>query len=173
MSGTVKSAVQNAFLPQLLVVTAFLPGQAKESIGGTGKQPIIVELFTSEGCSSCPPADRIAIRLQENSENGREIIVLSEHVDYWNYLGWQDKYSLAQFTARQQDYARALGQHSVYTPEAVVDGLYSVVGSNERSLHEAIERCALNPKASLHLRVVLLLSTSLKSCRHLPVLHEL
>lgn len=116
----------------------------------TANQPILIELFTSEGCSSCPPADILLSHLQNSSSNISNVVVLSEHVDYWNYLGWQDPYSSQQFTVRQHEYARALRQNSVFTPEAVIDGVYGINGSDSKSLGEAIRQCSPNTKALLN-----------------------
>src|ERR1700744_5694418 len=87
------------------------------------KAPVIVELFTSEGCSSCPPADVLLAKLPK-AFGDVEIIPLSEHVDYWNHLGWKDRFSAPLFTERQQDYGRTFHMESVYTPEIVVNGQF-------------------------------------------------
>jgi hypothetical protein len=109
--------------------------------------PVVVELFTSEGCSSCPPADRLLSGLQQRRtlENA-ELILLGEHVDYWNNLGWKDRFSSSDFTNRQQEYARSLGLPSGYTPQAVVDGHIDVLGNDQPSLERAILRAAEAPK---------------------------
>src|SRR5207244_6474025 len=93
--------------------------------------PILVELFTSEGCSSCPPADAVLARLHEKQPvPGVEIVALSEHVDYWNYIGWRDPFSDEQFSDRQSRYAKAVGRGRVYTPQVIVDGRLDVLGSD-------------------------------------------
>src|SRR2546428_12779716 len=95
---------------------------------------VLVELFTSEGCSSCPPADAVLARLhREQPVPSVQLIVLSEHVDYWNSLGWKDPFSAAVFSDRQGRY----GGH-IYTPQAVVDGRADLLGSDERGLVRAV-----------------------------------
>jgi len=113
---------------------------------------VIVELFTSEGCSSCPPADALLKQLSERqSVQGAQIIALEEHVDYWNHLGWQDPYSSIEFTQRQSDYAQVFGTDGVYTPQMVVDGQREFVGSRSLAAKEAIEKAANRPKAEIAL----------------------
>lgn len=109
---------------------------------------VVVELFTSEGCSSCPPADNLLMRLGR-ALPGVEVIPLSEHVDYWNQLGWTDRFSSPLFSARQQDYGRAFHLESVYTPEMVVDGETEFNGSDGSRAQQAILNAAREPKAVL------------------------
>src|SRR5271166_5943636 len=108
--------------------------------------PVLAELFTSEGCSSCPPADALLMKLDKMQPvAGAQIIVLSEHVDYWNSLGWKDPFSSPQFSRRQADYARLLGSE-VYTPQLVIDGRVQLNGSDGRDIQAAIARAAAKPK---------------------------
>lgn len=125
--------------------------EAASPLGSNGKRaPVIVELFTSEGCSSCPPADKVLAELERSqSVEGAEIIALSEHVDYWNYIGWSDPFSSEAFSARQQAYAPVFRNDGVYTPQMVVDGQAEFVGSNLARAQTAIARAAKLPKAEV------------------------
>jgi hypothetical protein len=100
--------------------------------------PVIVELFTSEGCSSCPAADRLLARLEQTQPvPGAQVVAIEEHVDYWNQLGWTDPFSSPQFRARQNDYAVAFHASDIYTPQMVVNGQSQFVGSDaNRAYHE-------------------------------------
>jgi hypothetical protein len=130
------------FRSALLVSTAlFLTAVSADS----SRAPILVELFTSEGCSSCPPADRLLQRLDP------ETIVLSEHVDYWDHQGWKDRFSSHAFTERQEAYARLFRLDSTYTPEMVIDGAAEFVGSDSGRAAGEIAKAARRPKAEVRL----------------------
>jgi hypothetical protein len=116
--------------------------------------PVIVELFTSEGCSSCPPADAVLIDLIEHQPvPGAEVIGLSEHVDYWDRQGWRDPFSNHSFTQRQNAYSASTGSSEVYTPEMFVDGGAPFVGSDRSQAISFITRAAAKPKPVVSLRV--------------------
>jgi len=100
--------------------------------------PTVIELFTSEGCSSCPPADRLLSELSRDKR--RSVIALSEHVDYWDYLGWKDPNSSRAFSDRQNLYAHKMRLASVYTPQVVVNGVAEAVGNNRASIEDAISK---------------------------------
>lgn len=104
----------------------------------TPRGPIVLELFTSQGCSSCPPADRLLDKLARDSNGERALAPLAFHVDYWDDLGWPDPYASPAWTERQRQYARALGDSSVYTPELVVGGTKGMVGSNAVAISAAL-----------------------------------
>jgi hypothetical protein len=128
----------------LFAVSATVVGES-----GMPRVPVLLELFTSEGCSSCPPADTLLRRLDgEQPLAGADLIVLSEHVDYWNQLGWKDPFSSAQFSERQRDYAQALGGE-VYTPELVVDGSKGFVGSDENAVRKSVHDALAAPKSPI------------------------
>jgi len=113
--------------------------------GEPARAPVLVELFTSEGCSSCPPADRLLEQLDPQT------IVLSEHVDYWDHEGWKDRFSSHAFTERQESYSRLFHIDGPYTPEMVVDGAAEFVGSDARQAKQEIEKAARRQKVELHL----------------------
>lgn len=116
------------------------------------RAPVLVELFTSEGCSSCPPADEVLARLdKEQPVAGAQVIVLSQHVDYWNNLGWADPYSSAAFSERQSAYADAFHHDGVYTPQMIVDGRAEFNGSNWDKAHDEIAAAAKAPKAAIQI----------------------
>jgi hypothetical protein len=117
---------------------------------GSEPAPVLVELFTSEGCSSCPPADALLAHLDATqSVPGAQVIVLSEHVTYWNQDGWHDPFSMDAMTDRQKRYQDRFGLSDVYTPQAVVDGAVQMVGSDERKLTAAVAQAATAAKAEL------------------------
>ena len=99
------------------------------------ERPIVVELFTSEGCSSCPPADALLAQLASRTD----MLALSFHVDYWDRLGWKDPYSSREATARQHHYATLLDLATVYTPQIVVDGKWQAVGSDRADVEQALD----------------------------------
>jgi hypothetical protein len=112
---------------------------------------VLVELFTSEGCSSCPPADAYLQQLDRQPIAGAEMIVLSEHVDYWNHIGWKDPYSAKFFSDRQNAYALQLDLDSVYTPQMVVDGATEFNGSDVSQANKAFAQALRNQKIPLSL----------------------
>jgi hypothetical protein len=113
--------------------------------------PVLVELYSSEGCSSCPPADQVLADLAGARGLSAPVIALELHVDYWNQLGWADPFSSPQATARQNAYVEAWGERSIYTPEMIVDGASGFVGSNRGAAIRAIEEASKAPKAKVDL----------------------
>jgi len=127
------------FIASTFVASAFINKKhatAKLSNAGTGFA--VVELFTSEGCSSCPPADAVVAKIEKES-TGKPIYILAFHVDYWNRLGWKDVFSSAEYSHRQNQYANWLHLESVYTPQVIVNGKTEFVGSEEGTLRSAIK----------------------------------
>ena len=97
-------------------------------------RPVVVELYTSQGCSSCPPADKILAKLADRED----VIALAFHVDYWDYIGWKDKFADPSFTQRQRNYARVAGARSIYTPQMIVHGKDHVIGAKPMELADHI-----------------------------------
>lgn len=124
----------------------FLITMSMAIIASAQRAPVIVELFTSEGCSSCPPADDLLSKLPKAFRD-IDVIPLSEHVDYWNNLGWKDRFSSTLFTMRQQDYGRAFELQTVYTPQMVVNGQAEFTGSDYYRAQREIRKAAEGPKA--------------------------
>ncbi len=132
--------------------------QSTASSAQNHRQPVLVELFTSEGCSDCPPADTLLAELDEQQFiPGAEAIVLSEHVTYWNHLGWSDPFSFAAIDDRQQEYERNLGGGEAYTPQMIVDGTEQFEGSDLNKLRIAVQREAAKPKVDVQIEDVRLM----------------
>ena len=133
-------------------VPTVLPDAVEKNNAPKKKPPVLVELFTSEGCSSCPPADRVLIRLNDEQPNkDAEIITLAFHVDYWDRLGWKDRFSSNLYSERQNGYADRFKLDSIYTPQMVVDGQKEFVGSNFATAQSAITEAAKIQKGAVEL----------------------
>src|SRR5947207_357602 len=115
--------------------------------------PIVVELFTSEGCSSCPPADTLLQRLVDAQIPNVNVVALGEHVDYWDHQGWKDRFSSAALTNRQQLYASRFNVDSIYTPQMVIDGRAEVVGSDAGAARRAIDCAAAAPHGVIRIAI--------------------
>ena len=138
-------ALAIAMLGAWLFRAGLPPTQASE-----GRVPVLVELFTSEGCSSCPPADAFLQKLDHDQPiSGADIVVLSEHVDYWDELGWKDPYSSRLFTDRQAAYGQRFGLRTVYTPQMVVDGASEFVGNDSRLAEKAFSKAVSRAKIGI------------------------
>ena len=129
-----------------------MPDSVENNTVPKNKPLVLVELFTSEGCSDCPPADRVLARLENEQPNAdAEVITLALHVDYWDRLGWKDAFSSHFFSERQNGYADRFKLDSIYTPQMVVDGQKEFVGSNFGTAQSAISEAAKNQKAKVEL----------------------
>lgn len=123
----------------------------------TRKAVVVVELFTSEGCSSCPPADKVLSSLHDKADDRMQIITLAYHVDYWDRLGWKDRFSSDQWTQRQYRYATAFDSQQVYTPQMIVNGKHQFVGSRRDTAEKWIRIEAQTPvKTNLSIKTAML-----------------
>jgi hypothetical protein len=127
------------------LLVAALGGVFLAAGAGPMRAPVLIELFTSEGCDSCPPADKLLETLDPS------VIVLSEHVDYWDHLGWRDPFSAHNNTVRQESYARHLAIQGPYTPQMVVDGTVEFNGADARRASDEIARAAKREKTAVRL----------------------
>ena len=142
----------------------------QQSRAASPLSPVVVELFTSEGCSSCPPADRLLAEFARQEVDGVTVIPLGLHVDYWNEEGWHDRFSSHSYTERQEQYSRDLRTDSVYTPQAVIDGRFQAVGNQKGEIVEFIRRAASEPKpVTIELRPISPTALSI-NCKSQPEL---
>jgi hypothetical protein len=133
-----------------LLVMSLAPAWVAGAQPRSGRVPVLAELFTSEGCSSCPPADRILELLaREPPIDGVDVIIMSEHVTYWDHQGWRDPFGSSTFTARQQMYGGLFKLQSVFTPQLVIDGTSQVIGTDIAGLKVALASAAAKPKPQL------------------------
>lgn len=135
---------KRAYLSGILTAFAIGLGAIGANADEAKKAPVVVELFTSQGCSSCPPADEFLGRIADRDD----IIALSLHVDYWDYLGWKDVYGLPGHSDRQRKYAAYMKERMVYTPQIVINGQEGMVGSRTAMVEDAIERYRAQPAAA-------------------------
>ena len=143
-----------------ILLTTALGACLSATAAAPGRAPVLVELFTSEGCSSCPPADQVLAALDPQA------IVLGEHVDYWDHQGWRDPFSSHANTLRQESYAHRFGSEGPYTPQMVIDGAVEFNGSDGRRALEEIGRARDREKVAVHLaRVAGGLEIALDSAR--------
>jgi hypothetical protein len=139
------------------LTTLGLFGTTAQDAASSSPPPILVELFTSQGCSSCPAADRLLSELAATDEN---IVALAFHVDYWNYIGWTDPFSSADWSDRQREYAQALEARQIYTPQLVINGRRHAVGSDRQEVAAMIRSAARDntagdsPPGTLDLEII-------------------
>jgi hypothetical protein len=137
----------------ILVPLAVRGGRPEPAALPAAGGPVLVELFTSQGCSSCPPADRLLSQLGKDPRLAGRVIPLAFHVDYWDHIGWRDPFSSARWSQRQQAYARAFHSQRIYTPQLVVAGKSECVGSNEgevrKQIAEAMTAMAAQPAGTV------------------------
>lgn len=153
MRREMKRLVILFWLPALLFAGTLM--FAADVTPAKNSTPILVELFTSEGCSSCPPADAILQQLDVTQPvHGAQLIVLSEHVTYWDQMGWKDPYSSSAVTDRQAAFASHFGLASSYTPEMVVDGTTEFVGNDSHLVTQAIQKASSSGKVAVHISAI-------------------
>ena len=138
--------VREAAVFRVVMLGLLLGGPLAPAMAATPTRPVVVELFTSQGCNSCPPADAL---LRDLAQNRADVLPLAFHVTYWNQLGWHDPYSLEAGTARQSSYNRLSAYGGNYTPQMVVDGRIDVVGSDRRAVTAALRAAQPGPQIGL------------------------
>lgn len=140
----------------LVAAAATLTGAAQgRVVSDADRVPVLAELFTSEGCNSCPPADRLLETLSlEQPADGVYVVALSEHVTYWDHQGWKDPFGSPRFTERQSIYARRFNLEGAYTPQLVIDGVAQLVGSDTGKLTKVLADAARVPKPRLNVDAV-------------------
>jgi hypothetical protein len=152
MKNALVMMIAIALVLSALFVATSGKSQTSTSRANQNAQPVIVELFTSEGCSSCPPADALLMELEAKQPVlGAKVIALEEHVDYWNQQGWKDPYSSADWTLRQVQYVSRFKDKEPYTPEMIVEGESQVVGSRQLQAEQAIQQVSTQPKTQITL----------------------
>ena len=139
IATVVPTIAVSALIVSFVVASAARSQPGKPRVPDGKPRTVVMELFTSQGCSSCPPADELLSRLGREQISGARVIPLAFHVDYWNSLGWTDPFSSSLWSARQNDYAHALHSDQLYTPQLVVNGTAQMVGSDERRVRQQIE----------------------------------
>ncbi|OED50938.1 hypothetical protein AB838_00245 [Rhodobacteraceae bacterium (ex Bugula neritina AB1)] len=127
---------------RFLVPLAAVLGLALPVYGQSAAEPVVVELYTSQGCSSCPPADALLHKLAERED----VLPLAFHVDYWDYIGWKDAFANPSHTKRQKGYAQAGGRRMIYTPQMIIMGQDDVVGADRMKVEDAIARHQKQPR---------------------------
>jgi hypothetical protein len=136
-----------ALIGIIAIISTAFGTKAPKKLNINDKGFVVIELFTSEGCSSCPPADELVAKIQKES-NDKPVYILAYHVDYWNRLGWKDQFSSAEYSTRQHEYADYLHLQSIYTPQIVVNGKTEFVGSEEVTLRKAINISLQQPAST-------------------------
>lgn len=137
-----------------------------QTVANAQKTPTVVELFTSQGCSSCPPADELLEKIK--NEYGDDVITLSYHVDYWDYIGWKDPFATKQFTKKQYTYAEKFKSRSVYTPQAIINGRSHYTGSDKTAIYGA-----LNTSSTVKQSINLAISNTKKEGKTVAIDYEL
>jgi hypothetical protein len=141
-------------LATVLILTFVFTRQREHAAGPPNdtRYPVLLELFTSEGCSSCPPADNWVQKLDSTQPiSSEQIIVLSEHVDYWDHDGWKDPFDSAALTDRQRDYAQKLGLNDVYTPQVILDGTSELHLNDAKGVQEAFVKADTAPAVAVRI----------------------
>lgn len=133
-----------------LLVSLAANASAQADLDGLGDSPMVVELFTSQACSSCPPADEFAANILRNMDG---VLPLGLHVDYWDFLGWKDPFSIKEFAFRQDSYAKASNSPYIYTPQAVIQGNYLMAGHAEQAIIDTLLHIGSHRNVSRPLRL--------------------